>query len=249
MLKINLAKNLLIFFLNRPWIAYKNYLTNLDNINLNYVSSYNIFVNKNLTNSYLNYNNLKLDYIKCVFNLNYNLYTINYYYLNSFYIINYLNLYNYINLKQPMNENPYSFLFSQKKFNLLPENSSRLVSKLHILKKDLNFKFILFALLFKSSNFLSEYIANSIRFKKFRDLQVFFNSLISNTSLLLNILKVNRVKLKGIRIDCSGRFNGIDRTRTISIKQGILSFNQIDSNILYSFNTSYTKYGSFGIKV
>merc|ERR1711968_385457 len=57
---------------------YKSYLTNLDNINLNYVSSYNIFVNKNLNNSYLNYNNLKLDYIKCVFNLNYNLYTINY---------------------------------------------------------------------------------------------------------------------------------------------------------------------------
>ena len=28
MLKVNLVKNLLIFFLNRAWIAYKNYLTN-----------------------------------------------------------------------------------------------------------------------------------------------------------------------------------------------------------------------------
>jgi|TARA_B100000780_G_scaffold258857_1_gene209444 hypothetical protein len=154
-----------------------------------------------------------------------------------------------MNIKQEVKENPYKFNFSQKTFNLLPENPNRLITKLHILKKDPNFKFILFSLLFKSSKFLSEYIATSIRFKKFRDLQNFFNSLISNTSLLLNVLKLNRVNLKGIRIDCSGRFNGIDRTRTISIKQGILSFNQIDTNIVYSFNTSYTKYGSFGIKV
>ena len=59
----------------------------------------------------------------------------------------------------------------------------------------------------------------------------------------------NGVKLKGIRIDCSGRFNGIDRTRTITLKQGIISFNKLDANIVYGFDTSYTKYGSFGIKV
>jgi small subunit ribosomal protein S3 len=75
------------------------------------------------------------------------------------------------------------------------------------------------------------------------------NSLSSNMSLLITLFSSNGVKLKGIRIDCSGRFNGIDRTRTITLKQGIISFNKLDANIVYGFDTSYTKYGSFGIKV
>ena len=243
----NLRKNIL-FNSNKQFknISFnKKVFNNINDLRINYISSYHLFLNYNLTNQYLNYDNYYL-----MRNKNYNIFKINQYFrISSFYIINYINLYNYMNIKQEVKENPYKFNFSQKTFNLLPENPNRLITKLHILKKDPNFKFILFSLLFKSSKFLSEYIATSIRFKKFRDLQNFFNSLISNTSLLLNVLKLNRVNLKGIRIDCSGRFNGIDRTRTISIKQGILSFNQIDTNIVYSFNTSYTKYGSFGIKV
>jgi len=245
----NLRKNIL-FNSNKQFKSISilnniNLINTKNNIKVNYISSYNLFLNYNLSKQYLNYKN----YYIIKYN-NLNLFKMNKYFeIISFYNLNYINLYNYINTKYFIKENPYRFLFSQKKFNLLPENPNRLITKLHLLKKDINFKFILFSLLFKSSKFLSEYIATSIRFKKFRDLQNFFNSLISNTSLLLSILKINRVNLKGIRIDCSGRFNGIDRTRTISIKQGILSFNQIDTNIIYSFSTSYTKYGSFGIKV
>jgi hypothetical protein len=97
--------------------------------------------------------------------------------------------------------------------------------------------------------YLSYVISISIRYLKFRSLQQFWNSLRSNFSLLLNVLIKSRVPIKGIRIDCSGRFNGIDRTRKITISQGILSFSNITSNLLYNFSTSYTKYGSFGIKV
>ena len=63
------------------------------------------------------------------------------------------------------------------------------------------------------------------------------------------IYLTNGIKLQGIRIDCSGRFNGIDRTRTINLNYGSLSFNKLDSNIVYGNDTSFTKYGSFGIKV
>jgi ribosomal protein S3 len=68
-------------------------------------------------------------------------------------------------------------------------------------------------------------------------------------NLIISLFNNNGIKLQGIRIDCSGRFNGIDRTRTISLKYGILSFNKLDANIIYGRDTSFTKYGSFGIKV
>ena len=106
-----------------------------------------------------------------------------------------------------------------------------------------------FAILFKNPDFLANYIADSIKYKKFGVLQQFLNSLVSNMNIIVLLFNENGIKLQGIRIDCSGRFNGIDRTRTINLNYGSLSFNKLDSNIVYGNDTSFTKYGSFGIKV
>ena len=83
-----------------------------------------------------------------------------------------------------------------------------------------------FAILFKNPEFLANYIADSIKYKKFGVLQQFLNSLVSNMNIIVLLFNEN------------GNLN-----------YGSLSFNKLDSNIIYGNDTSFTKYGSFGIKV
>ena len=105
-----------------------------------------------------------------------------------------------------------------------------------------------FAILFENPDFLANYIADSIKYKKFGVLQQFLSSLVSNMNIIVLLLTKMVLNYKVFVLIVQDAFNGIDRTRTIS-KYGSLSFNKLDSNIVYGNDTSFTKYGSFGIKV
>jgi small subunit ribosomal protein S3 len=53
----------------------------------------------------------------------------------------------------------------------------------------------------------------------------------------------------GIHIQCSGRFSGEDRTRTLLKKKGKMPFSTMSSNIDYGFSDAFTVYGAIGVKV
>ena len=248
----------------------KNFFKYNNKKSTNYYTTNNSIVSRS---SYLHYYNFnKLDLIKFDNFLNKN--NQNYVNINLFNKLNQFNLYSFsssfdsffdyynlfknnitdiknnnIILKNKITNNPYLFSLYQKHFVLSPSSIDLIESKINLLKKDQVFKYMFFAILFKNPDFLANYIADSIKYKKFGVLQQFLNSLVSNMNIIVLLFNENGIRLQGIRIDCSGRFNGIDRTRTINLNYGSLSFNKLDSNIVYGNDTSFTKYGSFGIKV
>lgn len=59
----------------------------------------------------------------------------------------------------------------------------------------------------------------------------------------------NKSKIKGIRINCSGRLGKAPMAKTEWFKYGQVPLSRVSSNLEYSSDTAFTKYGSIGVKV
>ena len=59
----------------------------------------------------------------------------------------------------------------------------------------------------------------------------------------------NKSKIKGIRINCSGRLGKAPMAKTEWFKYGQIPLSRINANLDYSTSTAFTKYGSIGVKV
>jgi small subunit ribosomal protein S3 len=95
-----------------------------------------------------------------------------------------------------------------------------------------------------SSKLLAEFIAFQVKNMK---KQTFFISLLKQ--LLTLFLSTKLFSTKGIKIIIKGRINGRPRTRTNTILIGNLPIQTFKANINYNNITTFTRYGTFGIKV
>nr|YP_010377308.1 ribosomal protein S3 [Odontella aurita]QYB22957.1 ribosomal protein S3 [Odontella aurita] len=95
-----------------------------------------------------------------------------------------------------------------------------------------------------SSKLLSELLAFQLKVLK---KQTFF--LITIKQILITFLKAKIFSTKGIKIVIKGRLNGAPRARKTTILLGNISAQTFKSNINYNTNTSFTRNGTFGIKV
>jgi hypothetical protein len=59
----------------------------------------------------------------------------------------------------------------------------------------------------------------------------------------------DKSKIKGIRINCSGRLGKAPMAKTEWFKYGQIPLSRINANLEYSTGTAFTKYGSIGVKV
>lgn len=95
-----------------------------------------------------------------------------------------------------------------------------------------------------SSKMLADFLAFQI---KSVVKQYFFISFLKQLIILLE--NSGLFSSKGIKIIIKGRIDGRPRTRTNSILVGHLPIQTLKSNINYSNTTSFTRYGTFGIKI
>lgn len=63
------------------------------------------------------------------------------------------------------------------------------------------------------------------------------------------IQRVQRVRVKGIKIQVSGRLNGAEIARSEWIREGRVPLQTLKANLDYSYRTAKTIYGIIGIKV
>lgn len=90
-----------------------------------------------------------------------------------------------------------------------------------------------------SANFISEYVAYEIE-----------NQQICATALKSGLLLAKKFeKLKGLKISCAGRLNGVQMARTDYVKDGIIPLNTLNAKIDFAKKNAYTIYGVIGIKV
>ncbi len=64
----------------------------------------------------------------------------------------------------------------------------------------------------------------------------------------LNKVEPNK-EVKGVRIEVSGRLNGLDISRTEWVKSGRVPRQTLRADIDYAFEEAYCRYGTIGIKV
>jgi ribosomal protein S3 len=64
-----------------------------------------------------------------------------------------------------------------------------------------------------------------------------------------NILSTKLTLFKSMRVYVTGKLNGKMRRKTYSFKLGKLAAQQINSNLDYFKATSFTKFGTFSVKV
>lgn len=95
-----------------------------------------------------------------------------------------------------------------------------------------------------SANILAEYIFKYI--KKLKRHNYFFVFL---KRALNHIIALDFCKVKGIKINIKGRFNGRPRSRMKSIIAGDIAVQSFNKRIEYLQKTVYTKDGTFGIKI
>ena len=94
------------------------------------------------------------------------------------------------------------------------------------------------------TSLLAEFLAQQMAFlKRHNHFLIFFKT------LLVLFINSKFSKIKGIKIVINGRFNGAPRAKNRLILIGNISIQTIDNSIDYSQATSYTKNGTFGIKV
>jgi len=145
------------------------------------------------------------------------------------------------------------FIFSFKSFTYKKRNNRFIkifFKNLYFQKKFLNIaNLVSSSLLNKSSKLLSlgisEFFKKEIKHNQFirllnRVLFIYFKNFF--------ILKKKKL-LKGYRIEIKGKINGKPRKKKKIICSGPMPFSSVDSNITYFFSESFTKYGTFGIKV
>ena len=68
-------------------------------------------------------------------------------------------------------------------------------------------------------------------------------------ALKKSLKRMSRSKLKGIKIQISGRLNGAEIARTEWVRKGRVPLQTLRANIDYSYKTAKTIYGILGIKV
>jgi len=95
-----------------------------------------------------------------------------------------------------------------------------------------------------SGKLISEYIALQISLLKKHNYFLIFLK-----QLLEFIIKIKISHLKGIKIAIKGKFNNAPRAKTKIISIGNIPIQTLKKNINYHESTSYTKNGTFGIKV
>ena len=73
--------------------------------------------------------------------------------------------------------------------------------------------------------------------------------LIKNIAFYFFKRNLKNSRIKGFKIEVNGKLNGSDRTKKKIISKGALPLSSINSNIVYKYVESHTRYGVFGIKV
>lgn len=63
------------------------------------------------------------------------------------------------------------------------------------------------------------------------------------------MIKIEPLNLKGIKIQISGRLNGIEKAKTDWYKKGSIPLNTLFEKIEYTYKNISTKYGSIGLKI
>lgn len=101
-----------------------------------------------------------------------------------------------------------------------------------------------------SAYFLANFIASKIsilRSKINKKSQAQFLTLVK--SLIFYVKNNTNANFEGIKIVVKGRINGVPKTKKWVIFEGVLSLQQTENNIDYSYVPSFTVYGIFGVKV
>lgn len=96
------------------------------------------------------------------------------------------------------------------------------------------------------ANFISSKISD-LRTKINKKSQAQFLTIIK--SLISYVKNKTNKNFEGIKIVINGRINGIPKTKKWVIFEGVLSLQQMENNIDYSYVPSFTIYGVFGVKV
>nr|YP_009317244.1 30S ribosomal protein S3 [Palpitomonas bilix]BAV82412.1 30S ribosomal protein S3 [Palpitomonas bilix] len=91
----------------------------------------------------------------------------------------------------------------------------------------------------KNANILSQFIAYHLERR------------VSLRNIFITLSKVFKVYdyLKGLKIKCSGRINGVEMARSSEIYAGNLSLQTFNEKVVYSTNIVNMKYGTLGLKV
>ena len=128
--------------------------------------------------------------------------------------------------------------FLKKKFLFL-----RRYSKNKFFKESLNIVFIITKIK-NSAKILAEFLALQISLLKRHN-----HFLIFLKTLLILFINSKFSKIKGIKIVINGRFNGAPRAKSRLILIGNIPIQTINNLIDYHQTTSYTKNGTFGVKI
>ena len=128
--------------------------------------------------------------------------------------------------------------FLKKKFLFL-----RRYSKNKFFKESLNIVFIITKIK-NPAKILAEFLALQISLLKRHN-----HFLIFLKTLLILFINSKFSKIKGIKIVINGRFNGAPRAKNRLILIGNIPIQTIDNLIDYHQTTSYTKNGTFGVKI
>ena len=128
--------------------------------------------------------------------------------------------------------------FLKKKFLFLKRYSKNL-----FFKESLNIIFVVTKIK-NSAKILAKFLALQLSLlKRHNHFLIFFKT------LLILFINSKFAKIKGIKIVINGRFNGAPRAKNRLILIGNIPIQTIDNLIDYYQTTSYTKNGTFGIKV
>jgi small subunit ribosomal protein S3 len=68
-------------------------------------------------------------------------------------------------------------------------------------------------------------------------------------AIKLTIKKVQRTELKGVKVQVSGRLNGIEIARSEWKRDGRVPLHTLNAKIDYSYQRAETIYGTIGVKV
>lgn len=128
--------------------------------------------------------------------------------------------------------------FLRKKFLFLKR-----YSKNKFFKESLNIVFVITKIK-NSAKILAEFLALQISLlKRHNHFLIFFKT------LLIFFINSKFTKIKGIKIVINGRFNGAPRAKNRLILIGNIPIQTIDNSVDYYQTISYTRNGTFGIKV
>lgn len=125
-----------------------------------------------------------------------------------------------------------------------------------ILKNIKNHKFLYFFAKINTFNLKFKIYKQSLFFSKFIFFSIktyFKNKVFSLRNifkyLFFKLFKKNKKLLKGFKICFSGRFKGIERSRSETIKKGKVALHTIFNKIDFSISKLKTNFGTIGIKI